>query len=150
MAMVHEVLYQSGNLASVNLSSYVKSLISELLFSYSKPDLEIDMDLKIDRILLTIDKAIPLGLIINELVSNAMKYAFADGEGTISIYINRKPGGNVSMIIADNGKGLKQNSDFESPQTLGFSLVKSLVDQIDGSISLQNASGTKFEIKFKI
>lgn len=108
------------------------------------------MDLKIDRILLTIDKAIPLGLIINELVSNAMKYAFADGEGTISIYINRKPGGNVSMIIADNGKGLKQNSDFESPQTLGFSLVKSLVDQIDGSISLQNASGTKFEIKFKI
>ncbi len=151
MAMVHENLYQSDNLAQINLKNYIESLTSELLSAYNTSDYPIKLNLKIENVPLTIEKAIPLGLIINELVSNSIKYAFDETkEGTITIEIKRLDPVSAVILIADNGKGLDTSSNLEDVETLGLTLVRSLVDQVDGTLTVHTDSGARFEIVFKI
>ncbi len=151
MAMVHENLYQSDNLAQINLKAYIESLTSELLSAYNTGNYPITLKLNIENVPLTIEKAIPLGLIINELVSNSIKYAFNEAKkGTISIKLERLDTAKASILIADNGEGMGAPPNLENMETLGLTLVRSLVDQIDGTATVFTETGTGFKIVFEI
>lgn len=148
MAMIHEMLYQSPNLSQIDFSDYIKNLISHINYSYGSKN--INIKLKTEPIDLNIETAIPLGLIINELVSNSLKYAFPNnqkGKITISLSPENKE---YTLIINDNGIGLPQNMDFKNTESsLGLQLVNLLVAQLEGNIELNKNKGTKYTIKFK-
>ncbi|HMK45792.1 MAG TPA: histidine kinase dimerization/phosphoacceptor domain -containing protein, partial [Methanocella sp.] len=147
MALIHEKLYRSENLSHVDFSEYVASLTGYLTKSYIlRPNVALQID--IQDISLDVDTAIPCGLIINELVSNTLKYAFRDGmAGTIRVSMDRDKGGYV-LKVGDNGSGLPKGLDFRNSPSLGLQLVNTLVDQIGGTIELEPGSGTTFVITF--
>lgn len=146
MAMIHEKLYQSDNLSSINFSNYLKTLLSNLIYDYSKNfnniDLELDIDEKID---FNIETSVPCGLIINEIVGNSLKHAFPSGEsGKITVKMHQDSGGYV-LIVGDNGIGFREKSE---NKTLGLILINSLVDQLDGQIEFLKGEGTFYKIRF--
>jgi len=149
MSLVHEKLYQSEDLSCINLSGYVQSLVIQLFTSYKVDLRKVNFHLEIDNTMTDINTAIPLGLIINELVSNILKYAFPGekkGEITISA---REENEEVILSIQDNGIGFPQGFDWRQSPSLGLHLVSTLVDQIHGTIELVNAGpGTFFRIEF--
>ena len=149
MALIHEKLYQNKSLSRLNLKDYVGELIDNLIKSYSNSN-AIQKEIEISEIFLNADTAIPLGLIINELVSNSLKYAFPNGrKGKISLKISRQAKGDFKMIASDNGIGLPKDFDINKAETLGLQLVNSLVKQLNGEIKINNEAGTQFEINFK-
>ncbi|OGU72368.1 MAG: hypothetical protein A2V93_02100 [Ignavibacteria bacterium RBG_16_34_14] len=149
MALIHEKLYQNESLSSLNIRDYVIELVNNLMRSY-RTDNRINSEINISDIFINTDTAIPLGLIINELVSNSLKYAFPDERrGKITVSLIKFIGEKFQMIISDDGIGLPENFDMKSTNTLGLQLVSSLVIQLDGEIILTNQTGTKFEINFK-
>jgi PAS domain S-box-containing protein len=147
MALIHEKLYQSGSLAEVDFSQYVKNLSNHLLLSYGLGS-KVKVMVEVDSVPMNIDKAIPCGLIINEIVSNSLKYAFADGRGG-EIYIAlKKDGGNYILTIGNNGIPFPKGVDFRKTESLGLQLVCALVDQLKGTIELHRGNGTEFKITF--
>lgn len=149
MAFIHESLYQSADLAKVNFTEYLQNLCNNLKYSYMSPDRNIALDFDIEEISLSLDSAIPCGLIVNELVSNCFKYAFKDQkEGVIKISL-AKDTNNKILVVHDSGKGLPQGLDFRNTDSLGLQLVVTLVDQIDGEINYELSDGSKFIINFK-
>jgi len=161
MALVHEKLYQTADLAKINVAEYIESLTMKLFHSYrTKPGIRLNLD--VGDIYFNIDTAIPLGLIINELVSNCLKYAFKGqnkGEVVISIRkedigkldeVNGIGGGNYYLLeVRDDGVGLPEDLDIEHTNTLGLQLVKTLVLQLDGTIKIIRNNGTCFHIIFQ-
>lgn len=149
MAMIHEMLYQSKDLNHINFSDYIRNLVSNLLTSYTVKT-NITPLINVDKTFLNIETSIPLGLIISELISNSLKYAFPDdktGELSISLKSDNKE---YKLIISDNGIGFPEDIDIRNVEsTLGLRLVNSLVKQIDGTIKLDRSQGTKYTIKFK-
>ena len=147
MALIHEKLYQSENLSHINFSEYVASLTNYLSRSYIlSQNVTIEIDIK--GISLDVDRAIPCGLIINELVSNSLKYAFKDGRtGKLRVGMSRD-GDRYILTVGDNGVGLPPGFDFRESQSLGLQLVTTLVDQIEGTIELEKTAGTVFTIRF--
>jgi len=148
MALIHEKLYQSGDLTKIDFAEYLKSLTFHLFRSYSFDQSMVELSINFENILLDIDTSIPCGLIINELVSNSLKYAFTSGQkGKISIELQLE-GEKSILIISDNGIGLPGNLDFRNTETLGLRLVNILVNQINGVITLDKTEGTSFKIEF--
>lgn len=144
MAMIHEHLYRSESLASINFRDYVERLVEDIIISHGtgiRKVIEVD-DIKPD-----IDTAIPLGLIINELVTNSVKYAFPDGTGTVTVRI-RSHDDEVSLVVADDGVGLPEDIEPENTDTLGLSLVSILTAQLDGTLTIRRDHGTEFRISF--
>jgi PAS domain S-box-containing protein len=149
MAMIHEKLYKSGKLTHINIEDYIQSLVSDLFYSYHVKKSQINPITEIDDIKLNLETAIPCGLIINEIISNSLKYAFTREEpGEIKISL-RKHGPEYELIISDNGIGLPEDVDFKKTDSLGLQLVNSLVDQLDGEIELDRRHGTQFKINFR-
>ncbi len=149
MALIHEMLYQSENLAEVKYSEYIHMLISHFRDTYYSNLQRIEFIVNIDEIFLSIDHAIPCGLILNELVSNALKYAFPnDQAGRISVDF-QMDGKEYILRVQDNGVGLSNEIDFPNSNTLGLRLVSSLVDQLQGSITLDRSVGTKYTLRFQ-
>ena len=148
MAMVHEKLYQSDSFAKINIKEYLENLVSDIFYSYGIKTGSIESVLDIEDININIDTAIPLGLIVNELVTNSVKYAFPQGEGTIKIKITSLTD-ETELIIADNGIGVPEDFDIEKIETLGLQLVNNLVNQIDGDIGIDGSNGTEYKITFK-
>lgn len=148
MAMVHEKLYQSDNFSNINLKEYLINLVSDIFYSYGIKNESISFVLDLDDINIGIDTAIPLGLIINELVTNSVKYAFSNGEGTLTIKLKSLPE-QMELTVADDGIGLPKNIVIENTKTLGLQLVNSLVGQLDGQMELNRNTGTEFKIIFK-
>lgn len=148
MAKVHEKLYLSKNMAEINFSEYLQSLVSELFISYNvHPRVKWKMDL--EDVYLGVDSAVPCGLIMNELVTNSIKHAFPDDmEGEITIKI-RSHDETVVMFVIDNGVGVPEDLDFKNTKTLGLQLVNSLVQQLDGTIELDRDHGTQFKFSLK-
>ncbi|MEG4837363.1 PAS domain S-box protein [Microcoleus sp. B9-D4] len=150
MALIHEQLYQSENLDHIALSPYVENLVANLYQSFGCGNTSIKFNLKIDPIYLNIETAIPCGLIINELVSNSLKYAFGsnlDGEITIEFHeINYHQ---FHLTIQDNGRGFPANFDLENTETLGLRLVKMLVYQLEASIAIDSQRGTCYSLIFQ-
>jgi two-component sensor histidine kinase len=174
MSLIHQELYESGKLDSLDFSSYLKKLVSDLLESYDTENAKIRVNLDVNSFFLGVDTAISLGIIINELFTNSIKYAFPSGKGgEISISLVREPGKemnqnktseeasskssikipkiikNYTLTFADNGKGFPEDCDFRNSNSLGLQLVNALVDQLDGCIELKKENGTKFIIRFR-
>ena len=149
MALIHEKLYSSGSLAEINFADYVESLIDELLRMYNVAEGVITLTADIENVQLGVDTAIPCALIINELVSNSLKHAFPDGRtGEVTIAIHRI-NGTYELTITDNGVGPPPDFDFQKTDSLGLQLVTGLVNQLDGTITLDRTKGTTFIITFK-
>lgn len=148
MAMIHEMLYQSKDLSSINFVDYIKNLVGNLFHIYGLNQ-NITTIFDLEDFYPNIETSIPLGLIINELVSNSIKYAFPNNEpGEISISLNSYDKG-FQLIISDNGIGLPEEVDFKNrEQSLGLNLVTSLTQQLDGTIDLDRSQGTKYIINF--
>jgi len=149
MALIHEKLYRSSNLARINFSNYVESLVKGLISSYSKIPGQVNVILDLEDVSLNIETAMPCRLIINELVSNSLKHAFKDHlNNEIKIkffYID----GLHTLMISDNGSGFPGDIDFRNTDSLGMQLVNSLVSQFDGKIEMEIGAGTCFKIIFK-
>ncbi|WP_052374150.1 PAS domain S-box protein [Methanobacterium sp. SMA-27] len=149
MAMIHEELYRSGDLTHINFVNYVQNLIQKLLYAYNIDATIIKPILKIENINLNMETAVPCGLIISELVSNSLKYAFPNGmAGEIYISLKSKED-KFELVIRDNGIGLPENFDFNKLDSLGLLLVKNLTDQIDGDLTINVTTGTEFIINFE-
>ncbi len=148
MAMIHEKLYQSPTFNDINFKQYIEKLVDDILYTYGTPTGTIRTNMIIEEINLNIDTAIPLGLIINELVTNSVKYAFPQLEGTITLKL-KSLHEQMELTIADNGIGLPKDLDLEKTETLGLKLVNSLVNQLDGKLKLNRNNGTEFKITFK-
>ena len=149
IALVHEKLYRSDDLASIDLSHYIPSLVNSLFSSYAVRPNAIQLKTDIERISLDIDTAIPCGLIINELVSNALKYAFpVEQTGEIAIGLQVADDRTVSLHVRDNGIGIPAALDLTKIDSLGLKLVNDLVHQLEGTITLDRNHGTEFEITF--
>ena len=153
MALIHEKLYLSKNLSQVNFSEYIHELITNMLASFMYNSNTLDLVINIDEIDMSVDMAINLGLIVNELVSNTYKYAFPDGAGANGercklMVILKNYGNTFSLTIKDNGIGLPPNFNINQVETLGLQLVASLVQQHNGTIEINTASGTEFTFNF--
>jgi PAS domain S-box-containing protein len=148
MALIHENLYQSSDLAKIEFYEYIRKLANNLSRCYGV-NRNINIHLNIDKVLLRIDTAIPCGLIINELVSNALKHAFSDeGGGDIYIDFLHLEEGKYSLNVSDNGIGVPEHIDIQRNKSLGLQLVWSLVEQLEGTIAFNNKAGTLFTITF--
>jgi len=151
MALIHEKLYRSTDIMKIDFREYVDDLAVGLFQTYGINTGDIQLNTDVEDIPLEIDIAIPAGLIINELITNSIKYAFPEGrKGMIYItsrLINDKQ---VEIMIGDNGIGLPQNLDFRNTRTLGLHLVTTLVEnQLHGKIDLHRNKGTEFAIQFR-
>jgi two-component sensor histidine kinase len=150
MALVHERLYQSDNLARIDFAEYTRDLTSVLSGTYSANPETVSIRIRADEVLLGIDAAVPCGLILNELVSNALKHAFPNGQtGEIWVELAAGQDQQVSLRVSDDGIGLPEMLDWQNTDSLGLQLVNSLVNQLEGVIELDNSNGgTAFDITF--
>jgi two-component sensor histidine kinase len=150
MALIHEKLFRSKDLANIDFYSYINEITSYLFHSYAKSRSQIDLKINIGSVDLGIDKAIPLSLMINELVVNSLKHAFPNGrKGEIVIELDKIDDGKLKLIFADNGVGFPPTVKFPQAHSLGLQLIQSLAAQIIGNIELTtDAQGTIFRITF--
>ncbi|MDQ7826123.1 MAG: histidine kinase dimerization/phosphoacceptor domain -containing protein [Candidatus Eremiobacteraeota bacterium] len=147
IALVHEKLYGSADLASIDFGLYLKAIVAVLFESSARKGISFRMDC--DEIRLEADEAVPLALVTNELVLNALKYAFpGDSEGEVAIELRSGDKGKIVMTVRDNGKGFPEHLDFRNSPSLGLQLVNDLVKQIGGTITMAGESGTVFTIQW--
>jgi len=162
MALIHEELYKEEGTDTLNFSEYLKTLAENLFQTYrlSSKNIHLKMDLE-ENSLFNMDIAVPLGIIVNELVSNSLKHAFPGrNNGEIRIKLCREGNGeykvegckstNFILTVSDDGVGIPKNLDIEELDTLGMQLVTSLVDQLDGELELKRDNGTEFTIRFTV
>jgi two-component sensor histidine kinase len=148
MSILHHRLYQNdGDFSKLSFKEYTTDLINSIHTTYSNKKVDTEIDIKIENIHLDIDTAIPLGLIINELTTNAYKYALAEG-GSLLISITSIQNNEYKLHVKDNGKGMPIQTDFENVNTLGLKLVKILSKQIKGNLSYFYNDGANFVITF--
>jgi len=152
MSLIHEKLYQSGDLANIAFSGYVKDLVTRLVGSYGVNPERIELKIEVEDVSIGLDNAIPCGLIINELVSNSLKYAFPqEGKGEIKIALRSVNEDELELTVSDNGIGIPEDLDFENPESLGLDLVKTLAEHnLDAKIELDRKEGITFRILFRM
>lgn len=149
MALIHEKLYRSENLAQIDFAEYIRELAGFLFRSHGAEARGIKLNIQADEVFLTIDTAVPCALILNELVSNILKHAFPNGrKGTTWISVEVDPNHRLTLSVADNGAGFPADLDFRATESLGLQLVNTLVDQLEGAIELIRQPGTTFKIRF--
>ena len=148
MATVHEMLYDSEDFNNLAFDNFVSNIVDAVRNVHqSIEDIAFDMD--IEDVSLNVNQAIPCGLIINELITNAYKHAFDDGEsGKINVSLTLKDG-MLTLQVSDNGHGLPEDFSLSSASSMGFTLIKTLVQQLEADISLQSQNGTAVEITFE-
>jgi PAS domain S-box-containing protein len=151
LALIHERLYQSKDLANIDFKEYTTNLANSLFHSYGIDRDKIALTIDVEDVLLGVDAAIPLGLIVNELVSNSLKHAFPEGKkGEIKIALRTTDENEIELVVSDNGLGMPKDLDFRNTESLGLHLVTILAeDQLHGKIELNRTEGTKFQIKFR-
>lgn len=153
MALIHEKLYQSQDLENVEFGSYLRDLTNHLMRSHGAESVHIQLTVAAPDIFLSIDRAVPCGLITNELVSNALKHAFPNGrDGEISVTLQPGPGENLTLSVVDNGVGLPADRDLSREDTLGLQLIRVLTNQMNGTVNLHSSEGhgTEVSITFPI
>ncbi|WP_133552163.1 tetratricopeptide repeat-containing sensor histidine kinase [Pedobacter duraquae] len=149
MSLIHQKLYQSDNLAEIDMNWYIKELVDYMRECFST-DKQIDFIVNTEVIKLDVAQAVPLGLILNEAISNAIKYAFPNHrKGRVTIAFKLVPDDMCELSIADNGVGLPENFDPENSTSLGMSLMTGLSEQLNGEIKMRNAEGLLLEVRFK-
>jgi len=147
MALIHEKLYESKNFTKVNIGEYLDKLVNDLVDTYGV-NIKINVEKEIESDAFGFDTIIPLGLLINEIISNSLKYGFNDRtEGKI-IFKLKKEGEYFILIIGDDGIGMAKEKFENNSETLGIELIKILTDQLNGTIELMGVKGTVYRIKF--
>jgi two-component sensor histidine kinase len=164
MALIHEELYKGGGFEMLNFSPYIEELAENLFQTYrlGNTDIRLRLDLA-ENTFFDMDIAVPLGMIVNELVTNSFKHAFNNiNQGEIQIGLHREEEGECilctnedcsttfTLTVSDNGVGIPEALDVEDVETLGMQLVTSLVDQLDGELELSRENGTEFIIRFTV
>ncbi len=148
MAILYEKLYLSDDLTEINFDEYIHRMVKGLFYTHNIKEDQVSLTIEIENIFLNIETSIPCGLIVSELVSNSLKHAFPNnGKGKITVSLQAF-GDKFELIVSDNGIGFPENLDFRNTKSLGLQLVNSLVNQIDGEISLDESRGTRFKIIF--
>ncbi len=162
MALIHEELYKGGGFETLNFSPYIKELVENLFNTYRLGDIDISLNMDLEEnVFFDMDTAVPLGMIVNELVSNSFKHAFIGRDrGEIQIRLHREKSTefesenrkitNFTLTVSDNGVGIPENLDIEDLGSLGMQLVASLVDQLDGEFELKRNNCTEFTMRFKV
>ena len=152
MALVHESLYGSENLARIDFAEYAKTLAEEILASHATPNGQVRLKTDLHPVIMSVDLALPCGLILNELISNAFKHGFPVGAGgEIRLTLRREATGACSLRVEDNGVGIPPGLNLGRPKTLGLKLVRSLTEQIRGSFQLVQANpGTAAQLQFTV
>lgn len=149
MAVIHEKLYQMEDLANVNIGDYIRTLADHLVRSFSVSPDDITVAVPVDDIRLNVETAVPCGLIITELITNALEYAFPDsGGGTIRVELTELPDRKFILIVSDNGVGLPADLDIEKTDSLGLLLTRTLIDSLGGTMEIGRESGTSFRFEF--
>ncbi len=150
IAIIHELLYRSKNLSEIRIKEYLEELVSYISDTYNLGKrVRVNLDVDVKHRTIDLDKAVPCGIIINELMSNAFKYAFAGGSnGNISVQLKQDEKNNFQLSLSDDGVGLPKGLDVQTTHTLGLQLVNSLVDQLDGKMKIDTENGTVFTISF--
>ncbi len=149
MARIHEKLYRTRNVAEVDFGEYVRTVAREILQSYGVRN--VGVDVVADDVRLHVDTAIPCGLIINELVTNALKHGFKGGrEGTITVELAPQQSGMLHLRVADDGVGFGDAVDYRNARTMGMVIIRSLVAQLSGTVELRTDPGTEFLIRFPL
>jgi PAS domain S-box-containing protein len=151
MALIHEKLYQSESFSSVDFPEYLRQLASHLFRSYQVSSSRVVLRTEVADVRLSIDAAVPCGLVLNELLSNALKYAFPDGrDGAVLIRLTEEDDqGVVALTVADDGVGLPPEVGFWNTRTLGLRLVRSLVRQLGGDVEIDRSLGTRITVSFE-
>jgi two-component sensor histidine kinase len=151
MALVHEKLYQSEDLARTELSAYTKNLMHELFQAHGEQSRNVSLRLDLEALSLPVDMAIPCGLILNELATNSLKHAFVGREGgTIGITLSRTEAGQARLVYQDDGRGFPAGMDWQSAPSLGLRLIRMLSDQLGAELEWRNGMGTTFELRFPL
>ena len=151
MSAVHETLHGSENLSEIDLKSYLSKITTSIFQTYSTDYQKIKLNNNVEEVPINLNQAYPIGLTINELISNSLKYAFPDErKGEINVNL-KKQKKELELTVIDDGVGMPKDLDWKNSSTLGLKLVRTLVEnQLDGSIDLDTTNGTKFTIKFNI
>jgi PAS domain S-box-containing protein len=150
MALVHEMIYESSQLSAVDLGEYLERLSRKLLETYQAPGSNVDLRTQIAEVALTLDQAVPCSLILNELVTNALKHAFPQGRvGCIEITVGAGSDGHVVLEVRDNGVGMRADMDLHTSRSLGLRLVSSLARQLHATVEIAREEGTAVRIRFR-
>jgi two-component sensor histidine kinase len=151
IALVHQKLYQSQNLSSVDLKDYISDLTNLLINSHSYEPERLSLILDLESINIELDTAVPCGLIINELISNSLKYAFpGDRKGTIKVILKKLDEEMIELTVCDDGIGISSGDDYLNKNTLGMELLRGIVeDQLMGHISISTKNGMNCKVRFK-
>ena len=151
MALIHQTLYQSKDFAHVDFHAFLQSFIPTLIQSYSIHPEEISLAFHVAEVRLPIDAAIPCGLIVNELISNALKHAFPDGRrGKITIEFKQQSGKDAILSVEDDGVGVPESFSFDDSGTLGMQLVYMLTGQLGGEVTVERSPLTRFVVRFPL
>lgn len=151
MALVHDRLFHSKDYESIEMDEYIRELTTHLMQSFNRKAKSVRLLLDVEPVRLSSETAIPCGIILNEAISNAFKYAFPEGnEGTIRVVIKREDWGGLLLSVSDNGIGLPEGFDFRSTATVGFDLITILAEQqLRGELQVKSGGGTTISIRFK-
>ena len=151
MALVHEKLYQSANMAQVEFAEYTRGLLNYLWRSFGTVAADIRLALDLQEVFISVSVAVPCGLILNELASNALKHAFEDGDrqgSEVAVSLCSTPEGQVCLRVSDNGRGLPRDFDWQNSNSLGLQLVRMLTGQLEGTLDVSGGPGTEFTVTF--
>ena len=150
MAVAHEMIYQSENLAYLDISDYMGNLVDHLRQSHERMDTVISLEKEIEHVSFGLDTAIPLGFLITELVSNCLKHAWLEqGEGEVRITLKPTSDSEFELVVRDNGVGMSEAPDLEDPKSMGFALIAAYVEQLHGEVEFTGSKGTEVRIKFR-
>ncbi len=154
MALIHEKLYQSPDLARIHFGEYIRTLTKGLFRAYRINPSKVVLDVQIEDVFVGVDCAVPCGLIVNELVSNALKHAFPSdypGQGRIGIQLQKLDNHEIELVVEDNGVGLPEGFEIQATKSLGMKLVKLLAeDQLQGSLSVEMNRGVTYRVRFPV
>jgi two-component sensor histidine kinase len=149
MSLVHEMLYGSSDLSKIDFKNYVEKLTNDLATSYMPMDRELKTDIDLSHLELDISKAVPLGLLANEVLTNSIKHAFRD-QPKPEVFIRQVPGEKLKILIGDNGKGLPPDIDISSAKTFGLRIIRLLAEQLNANLSVESDQGTIYTIQMEV
>ena len=151
MALVHESLYGSDNLARIDFAEYARTLSEDILASHVSPEAPVRLTTNLESVVMGVDLAVPCGLILNELISNALKHGFPNGAGEINLTLRKGPEGKYILSVEDSGVGVPSDLDIGTSKSLGLRLVRLLTQQIHGSFELAKSNpGTSAQLQFTV
>lgn len=149
MSLIHETIYRNSDFSAIDFTEYIRAIASNLVQSYRNPNSQVELVVEMDKVLIGLDQSIPCGLIVNELVSNAMKYAFVGRKkGKLNIQVKEKKGEKIELVIKDDGVGLPETLDAKQSGSLGLTLVNALTEQLDGTLTTKSTKGTSHTLSF--